>query len=254
MFMSFAGDGIIKTRKGEKAFVRKRSRGSSSSSTATPAAVSTKPAVTQKPDSAPPGPPVVAPWTQAEDDILRDMKATNKSWKLIGDHLPGRDVWTMKQRWKQLNAAKAGEGEGEKKDEGKAEEKKDEKEVEKEEKNDEKKEGKKDEKDDKKDDEKDDTKEDKTEEKQEEKKEEKKEDPPLKSALKTTKTETKADTAPKKLGDKPIIYMDKDNQCTTEDLHGRAEKDKWIEIASRFFDKTGKRVDPQYLKEKLANC
>lgn len=116
----------------------------------------------------------------------------------------------MKQRWKQLNAAKTGEGEGEKKDEGKADEKKDEKEVEKEEKDDEKKEDKKDEKDEKKD--------EKTEEKQEEKKEEKKEDPPLKSALKTTKTETKADTAPKKLGDKPIIYMDKDDQCTTEDV------------------------------------
>ena len=124
----------------------------------------------------------------------------------------------MKQRWKQLNAAKAGEGEGEKGDESKAEEKKDEKEVEeKEEKNDEKKEDKKDEKDEKKDD-KDEKKDEKAEEKQEEKKEEKKEEPPLKSALKTTKTETKADTAPKKLGDKSIIYMDKDDQCTTEDV------------------------------------
>ena len=143
------------------------------------------------------------------------MKATNKSWKMIGDHLPGRDVWTMKQRWKQLNAAKTGEGEGEKKDEAKPEEKKDKEDEKKEEKKEEEKAVKEDEK---KDDDKDGKKEEKKEEPKEEKKEEKKEETPLKSALKTTKTETKADTAPKKLGDKPIIYMDKDDQCTTEDV------------------------------------
>ena len=182
-----------------------------------PAAAAIKPDVAKKPESTPPGPPVVAPWTEAEDDILRDMKATNKPWKIIGAHLPGRDDWTVKQRWKQLNAAKTGTVEEEKKDEAKAEEKKDEKEVGKVEKDDEKREDKRDDEVEKKD-EKDEKKDEETEEKQEEKKEEKKEDPPLKSALKTTKTETKADTAPKKLGDKPIIYMDKDDQCTTEDV------------------------------------
>ena len=35
--------------------------------------------------------------------------------------------------------------------------------------------------------------------------------------------------------------------------NARYEEKKWIELASRFFDKTGKRINPDVLKEKLKN-
>ena len=34
-------------------------------------------------------------------------------------------------------------------------------------------------------------------------------------------------------------------------LHERYEEKKWVGIASKFFDETGKRVDPRHLEEKL---
>jgi len=36
-------------------------------------------------------------------------------------------------------------------------------------------------------------------------------------------------------------------------MHSNADAKKWVEIASRFFDKTGRRVDPELLKEKMKN-
>lgn len=35
-------------------------------------------------------------------------------------------------------------------------------------------------------------------------------------------------------------------------LADRYEEEKWIKVASRFFDRTGKRVAPGYIAEKLA--
>ena len=34
-------------------------------------------------------------------------------------------------------------------------------------------------------------------------------------------------------------------------LTKKKDEDKWLEVASRFFDKTGKRVKPELLKEML---
>ena len=35
------------------------------------------------------------------------------------------------------------------------------------------------------------------------------------------------------------------------ELHQKYEERKWIEIASRFFDRTGQHLDPEMLKEKF---
>lgn len=37
-------------------------------------------------------------------------------------------------------------------------------------------------------------------------------------------------------------------------LAERYEEEKWIKVASRFFDRTGKRVDPEYIAEKFAGA
>ena len=37
-------------------------------------------------------------------------------------------------------------------------------------------------------------------------------------------------------------------------LHDLYEKKKWIEISSRFFDKTGKRIDPGKLQDQLGDA
>ena len=34
-------------------------------------------------------------------------------------------------------------------------------------------------------------------------------------------------------------------------MHSQAERMKWVEISSRLYDKTGKRVDPEVLKGKF---
>lgn len=34
-------------------------------------------------------------------------------------------------------------------------------------------------------------------------------------------------------------------------LAQRYEEEKWVKVASRFFDKTGKRLDPAWIAEKL---
>lgn len=32
------------------------------------------------------------------------------------------------------------------------------------------------------------------------------------------------------------------------------EEQRWIRMASKFFDQTGKRIEPEWLKDKLKNC
>ncbi|KAL8747730.1 MAG: hypothetical protein Q9190_000429 [Brigantiaea leucoxantha] len=62
------------------------------------------------------------------------------------------------------------------------------------------------------------------------------------------------------LENRPIIYTDPDDDLSMEDytefynmLQG-IEQRKWLKMTSRYFDMTGKRVDPGYLKDKMKNC
>ena len=37
-------------------------------------------------------------------------------------------------------------------------------------------------------------------------------------------------------------------------LHQELDRIKWLQLSSKFFDKTGKRASPELLREKLKNC
>ncbi|KAL9039084.1 MAG: hypothetical protein Q9214_005020 [Letrouitia sp. 1 TL-2023] len=58
----------------------------------------------------------------------------------------------------------------------------------------------------------------------------------------------------------PIIYIDTDEELTLDDydrfydMLQAFEEHKWLRMVSRFFDITGKRVEPEYLAEKMKNC
>ncbi|KAL8741485.1 MAG: hypothetical protein Q9184_008378, partial [Pyrenodesmia sp. 2 TL-2023] len=58
----------------------------------------------------------------------------------------------------------------------------------------------------------------------------------------------------------PIIYLDENDPLDIEELsylynmNCAFEEQRWIRLASKFFDQTGKRVEPEWLKEKLKNC
>ncbi|KAI4123326.1 MAG: hypothetical protein LQ347_006198 [Umbilicaria vellea] len=59
-------------------------------------------------------------------------------------------------------------------------------------------------------------------------------------------------------GKKRVIYVDEDDGLTVKDLiymvrlADRYEEEKWLKVASRFYDRTGRRVAPRYIAEKLA--
>lgn len=37
-------------------------------------------------------------------------------------------------------------------------------------------------------------------------------------------------------------------------MHMGFEEQRWIRMASKFFDQTGKRIEPEWLKAKLGGC
>ncbi|KAL9124149.1 MAG: hypothetical protein Q9217_006494 [Psora testacea] len=171
--------------------------------------------------------PAAAEWTEGQDAVLADMKQQGKSWKEIEEALPAKDRGALKERYRYLCAKKQKEDgvvaqkehEAECNDGKKAEDKKG-----------------------------------KTEAKADDAKGTEK-----KSNLKESKGKEQEGVL-KKIGDRPIIYMDSGDQLDAEELaklyklHAKAERGKWVEISSRFFDRTGKRITPDVLKEKLANC
>ncbi|KAL8924090.1 MAG: hypothetical protein Q9208_004227 [Pyrenodesmia sp. 3 TL-2023] len=58
----------------------------------------------------------------------------------------------------------------------------------------------------------------------------------------------------------PIIYLEENDPLDIEELsylynmNCAFEEQRWIRMASKFFDQTGKRIEPEWLKEKLKNC
>ncbi|KAL8681123.1 MAG: hypothetical protein Q9186_002716 [Xanthomendoza sp. 1 TL-2023] len=56
---------------------------------------------------------------------------------------------------------------------------------------------------------------------------------------------------------RPIIYVEEhdplsiDELSTLYQMHMAFEEQRWIRMASKFFDQTGKRIEPDWLKEKL---
>ena len=58
---------------------------------------------TEKPD------PTTAEWTDGQDAILSDMKQRNRPWKEIEATLPGKDRDALKQRYREICAAKGEE-------------------------------------------------------------------------------------------------------------------------------------------------
>ncbi|KAL9104012.1 MAG: hypothetical protein Q9163_000990 [Psora crenata] len=171
--------------------------------------------------------PVTAEWTEVQDALLRDLKQQGKSWKEIEEALPGQGKVSLKERHRKLCAETQKEKADDLKEEKKAV----------------------------------------VQEQQIGKR----------SNLKESKVK-KDEVLLKKVGDRPIICVDSGDQLDAEQvrssvsllaspvliamfqlarlykLHAKAERLKWVDIASRFFDKTGKRISPEVLKEKLQNC
>ncbi|KAL8767877.1 MAG: hypothetical protein Q9209_005769 [Squamulea sp. 1 TL-2023] len=62
------------------------------------------------------------------------------------------------------------------------------------------------------------------------------------------------------LNGRPIIYIEENDPLNIDELstlyhmHMAFEDQRWIRMASKFFDQTGKRIAPEWLKEKLQNC
>ncbi|KAI4096395.1 MAG: hypothetical protein LQ339_006983 [Xanthoria mediterranea] len=59
---------------------------------------------------------------------------------------------------------------------------------------------------------------------------------------------------------RPIIYIEENDPLGVEELstlyhmHMGFEEQRWIRMASKFFDQTGKRIEPEWLKAKLGGC
>ncbi|CAL8584515.1 hypothetical protein XPA_010107 [Xanthoria parietina] len=59
---------------------------------------------------------------------------------------------------------------------------------------------------------------------------------------------------------RPIIYIEENDPLGVEELstlyhmHMGFEEQRWIRMASKFFDQTGKRIEPEWLKVKLGGC
>ncbi|KAL8782258.1 MAG: hypothetical protein Q9213_005532 [Squamulea squamosa] len=62
------------------------------------------------------------------------------------------------------------------------------------------------------------------------------------------------------LNGRPIIYIEENDPLNIDEIsmlyhmHMGFEEQRWIRMASKFFDQTGKRIEPEWLKEKLQNC
>ncbi|KAL8692083.1 MAG: hypothetical protein Q9218_002812 [Villophora microphyllina] len=58
----------------------------------------------------------------------------------------------------------------------------------------------------------------------------------------------------------PIIYMDESDPLNMDDLSFLYnmkcifEERKWVQMASKLFDQTGKRIEPEWIKAKLQHC
>ncbi|KAL8719789.1 MAG: hypothetical protein Q9225_003250 [Loekoesia sp. 1 TL-2023] len=223
-----------------------------------------------------------APWTPAEDVALLSLKGQNKTWKEIGDVLVGRDKDELRSRYKEIGAASAGGG-GEaaknggeaaaatQSDEGKGNKGK--------QKGDGGKKGKAKQPEAKEEDKKDEpaitgpappevaaaavpavpAAPDKAVVAD-------KKDSKIKGILKRGSDgafQFENATIPEgatTLNGSPIIYLEENDPLDIEELsflynmNCTFEEQRWIRIASKFFDQTGKRIEPEWLKEKLKNC
>ncbi|KAI9819983.1 MAG: hypothetical protein M1827_006553 [Pycnora praestabilis] len=181
------------------------------------------------PSSVTPAPPEIqaaanaaaAPgWTAEQDATLLKYKTENKSWKEISIMLDDKPIWQLKNRFKELRSLEetpvvAGQ---EKKEEAKDETKS----------------------------------EDKTEEKklEEGKAEEKKPDGKVEEKIEEEK--------PKRISDQPkVIYLDGDKDLSRDEfvllvnLSNLYDDRKWLQIASTFYDRTGRRLSPEMVREKI---
>ncbi|KAL8985813.1 MAG: hypothetical protein Q9177_004339 [Variospora cf. flavescens] len=58
----------------------------------------------------------------------------------------------------------------------------------------------------------------------------------------------------------PIIYLEENDPLSIDELsflynmNCAFEEQRWIRMASKFFDQTGKRIEPEWLRDKLRNC
>ncbi|KAL8708986.1 MAG: hypothetical protein Q9220_006195 [cf. Caloplaca sp. 1 TL-2023] len=62
------------------------------------------------------------------------------------------------------------------------------------------------------------------------------------------------------LNGSPIIYLDETDDLSIDEIsllynmNCAFEEQRWVRMASKFFDQTGKRVEPGWIREKLGNC
>ena len=168
-------------------------KAASISTTTATAASPPSPKEAPKPPTPPePEKPIAPEWTEAQDAILIDMKQQGKTWKEIEAALPGKERDLLKERFRQLNAEKLKEkGEAPKGEAPKEEEKKKDESSNENESKDEK---------------------GKSEAKAEDAKVTEK-----KSNLKESKGK-KVDDVLKKIGDRPIIYIDSGDQLDAEQV------------------------------------
>ncbi|KAL8939419.1 MAG: hypothetical protein Q9216_003363 [Gyalolechia sp. 2 TL-2023] len=288
----FVGQSEIDKIKGELQLRQERKRTASANAAAAqakdvpavdPPAETPKPDESVKPgeDAKPAEDAAKAAWTQAEDFTLVSLKGQNKSWKEIGDVLVGREKDELRFRFKEIGGAAPGEGgeaakedgaaaKGAQSDQGKGNKGK--------QKGDGGKKGKG---------QQGDTKE------AAKNDEPAKDAPSLGTAVATTsagfvnpneavvadKTDRKikgilkqgSDGAfqfenvkitegAKTINGSPIIYIDENDPLDIEELshlynmNCAFEEQRWIRMASKFFDQTGKRIEPEWLREKLKNC
>ncbi|KAG8533488.1 uncharacterized protein KY384_002271 [Bacidia gigantensis] len=228
LFLNFGGEKVGKTKSGGKAFVRAKVTNkpitpppvaSSSTPAPTPAATSDPPPA-EPPPATPPTPEApptesateTAPgWTTAQDETIMRMKAAGKTWREIEGAVGKTDRNEVRQRYKDLMAQKHGSAGG-----GATPKDEDEGGKGK---------GKQ----------------------------------PEKSAMKDPNKPKDGEVGegPASTGDRPVIFVDEGGELNTEQLaqlykmHTRAERRKWLEISSRFFDQTGKRLSPEFLRETL---
>ncbi|KAI9768647.1 MAG: hypothetical protein M1835_006835 [Candelina submexicana] len=175
-----------------------------------------------KPADPAPEEPKEPTFTADEDANLLKYKGDNKSWKEISVLMDGKAIYQLKNRFKELKITESAE----KKAAEKAEAEKKEEEAKKEA-----------------------AKEVKAKEKQEKKEKKQKE---KKESTKPEETEKATEVVKEK-----VVYVHATDKFTKDELifmNGIAQRwdgKKWVDIASRLFDKNGKRVEPSDVKEGL---
>lgn len=256
---------------GKKA--KKEESSSTETSPNTTAATGAQTESTKTTESAPAG------WTRIEEMALLGMKAQSMTWKEIGEALPGKDMEDIKKRYRKLyidapanvkpkgaevKKEETNEETEDKKEEAKGDEAKAAEESKKGSGDGKKggkegKQGKKGQKVQK------GQKGQKGKEKAEEAKPEEakvEEDKPKENKgilkAKATAEEKGKGGKLKSIDGHPVIFVDDDEELEYEELvhlyalNARYDEQKWITVDSRFFDKFGKRVGAEKLKEKLA--